>query len=167
MKKILGLLFTVGLLFFSTVTDAKAFIQSEYELDAAATKVTELAENDLLSLVYKNELIGYRLESFNLQTMQYQRSAQFHADNLHSLRSKLDVIQNSIDFSDTEKDMQSRQLYQEADAALSDLNSKTISYLIGLRDLMPTVTYQRYVKRFLDYYNDLDLTDQDLTVRTY
>ena len=85
--------------------------------------------------------------------MEYQRSAQFHADNLNSLSGKIDVVKNSIDFSDTEKEMQAKQIFQEADAALSDLNSTTI-------------TYQRYVKRFLNYYNDLHLTDVDLRVKS-
>ncbi len=166
MKKILSLLFTLSLLFFSTVTVANAKIDSQRDLKIAADKVNKLADYNLGSLVYKSELIGYRLENFNMRSMEYQRSAQFHADNLNSLSRKIDVVRNSIDFSDTEKEMQAKQIFQEADAALSDLNSKTISYLIGLRDLMPTITYQRYVKRFLDYYNDLNLTDVDLRVKS-
>lgn len=166
MKKILGLLFTLILLFFSTAIDANAQIKSKNDLQNVAKKVCDLSDYNLISLVYKNELIGYRLENFNMRSMEYQRIAQFHADNLKSLKARYDVVQNSIDFSDTEKEMQSKQIFQEADASLSDLNSKTISYLIGLRDLMPTITYQRYVKRFLNYYNDLNLTDVDLRVKS-
>ncbi len=167
MRKLLGILSIVCVLFFSVITDANAAMTDKYQVRAAADKVSGLAQYDVLSFVNRNELIGYMLDSFNLRAMEYQRIAQYHAENMYGIATKIEVIENSADFSDTDKELQCRQLCQNADAALSDLNSKTISYLIGLRDMMPTITYQRYVKRFLDYYNDLDLTEVDLKVKSY
>lgn len=165
MKKLLGLLTLVCLLFFSAITDANAAINNKYELRAAADKVSEIARYDVLSFVNKNELIGYMLDNFNLRAMDYQRIAQYHAENMYGYITQIEIIENSVDFSDTEKEMKCRQFYQYADTSLADLNSKTISYLVGLRDMMPTITYQRYVKRFLDYYNDLNLTETDIRIR--
>ncbi len=167
MKKLLGILSIVCLLFFCAISDASAAITNKYQIRMVADKVKGLSQYDVLSFINKNELIGYRLDTFSLQTMEYQRTAQYHAQNMYSIITQIEVIENSVDLSDTDKELKSRQLCQNVDAALSDLNSKTISYLVGLRDMMPTITYQRYLKRFLDYYNALDLTEIDLKVKSY
>lgn len=152
-------------MFFSSISDVQAVINSEYQIEASANRVMELANADLLSMVYKNELVGYRLDAFKMRAQEYQRLAQYHAENLNALVNKVQLANNSIDVSDSEKEMQRRQYYQEADAALSDLNSKTITYLYGIKDIMPTITYERYVKKFLDFYNGLQLSDSELRIR--
>lgn len=164
MKKILGLLSVFCLIFFFTICSAQAAIYSAADVDVSANKLYQLSDKDLLEIINKNDLIGYRLDTFNMSSMQYQGYLRTMADGLLNVRGRIDMIENSSDYSDTEKDMQIHQLYQEADASLSDVNSKTISYLIEIRRVMPTITYQQYVKRFLEYYNGLNLTDYPVKI---
>ena len=97
MKKILSLLSIVILMFFSSICNVQAAIMNEYELRAAADKVMDVANTDLLSMVYKNELIGYRLDTFQMRSQEYQRTAQYHSENLYALLNKIELINNSID----------------------------------------------------------------------
>lgn len=165
MKKFLSLLSVICMLFFLTVCDAQALIRSEGDLNYAASKLYEISEYDFLGLINKNELIGYRLDGFNMSTMQYQSYAKSTADGFLNIIGRLETINNSSDFSDSEKEMQINQLYQEAETSLSDVNSKTIWYLIDLRRTMPTITYQQYLKKFQDYYNSLALTGTPISVK--
>ena len=74
-------------------------------------------------------------------------------------------VNNSTDYSNTEKTMQTSKLYQDANTALNDLDIKTMNYLIEIRNYMPTMTYQRYLKKFQEYYNDLGLSGSIVDVK--
>ena len=165
MKKILSLFSVLCILFFSAISSAEAVIYSEYDIDVAIQKMNELASQDLLSFVNRNELIGFRLENVNMATMQYQTTVKATADSLVNMRNRIDIVKNSADFSDSEKNMQINQIYQEADASISNTTSKTVMYLIELRNSMPTITYQRYVKKFQEYYNQLNLGNYQVDVK--
>ena len=165
MKKILSLLSILCIVFFSAISSVEAVVYSEYDIDVAIQKMNELASRDLLSFVNRNELIGFRLENVNMATMQYQTTVKATADSLVNMRNRIDIVKNSADFSDSEKNMQINQIYQEADASISDTTSKTVMYLIELRNSMPTITYQRYVKKFQEYYNQLNLGNYQVDVK--
>lgn len=165
MKKILSLLSILCIVFFSAISSAEAVVYSEYDIDVAIQKMNELASQDLLDFVNRNELIGYRLDNVNMSTMQYQTNVKAAADGLVNMKNRIDIVRNSADFSDSEKNMQINQIYQEADACLSDINSKTVWYLIELRRSMPTITYQRYVTKFQDYYNQLNIGNSPISIK--
>ena len=165
MKKILNLLSILCIVFFSAISTVEAVVYSEYDIDVAIQKMNELASRDLLSFVNRNELIGFRLENVNMATMQYQTTVKATADSLVNMRNRIDIVKNSADFSDSEKNMQINQIYQEADASISNTTSKTVMYLIELRNSMPTITYQRYVKKFQEYYNQLNLGNYQVDVK--
>ena len=165
MKKILSLLSILCIVFFSAISTVEAVVYSEYDIDVAIQKMNELASRDLLSFVNRNELIGFRLENVNMATMQYQTTVKATADSLVNMRNRIDIVKNSADFSDSEKNMQINQIYQEADASISNTTSKTVMYLIELRNSMPTITYQRYVKKFQEYYNQLNLGNYQVDVK--
>ena len=165
MKKILNLLSILCIVFFSAISSVEAVVYSEYDIDVAIQKMNELASRDLLSFVNRNELIGFRLENVNMATMQYQTTVKATADSLVNMRNRIDIVKNSADFSDSEKNMQINQIYQEADASISNTTSKTVMYLIELRNSMPTITYQRYVKKFQEYYNQLNLGNYQVDVK--
>lgn len=165
MKKILSLLSILCIVFFSAISSVEAVVYSEYDIDVAIQKMNELASRDLLSFVNRNELIGFRLENVNMATMQYQTTVKATADSLVNMRNRIDIVKNSADFSDSEKNMQINQIYQEADASISNTTSKTVMYLIELRNSMPTITYQRYVKKFQEYYNQLNLGNYQVDVK--
>ena len=165
MKKILSLFSVLCILFFSAISSAEAVIYSEYDIDVAIQKMNELASQDLLGFINRNELVGYRLDNVNMTTMQYQMNVKATADALVNMRNRVDIIRNSADFSDSEKNMQLNQVYQEADASISNTTSKTVMYLNELRRSMPTITYQRYVKKFQEYYNQLNLGNYPVAIK--
>lgn len=146
------------MMFFSWFCKADAYIASEYDIQRKVEQLQQLSEFDFLSLINKNELIGYRLDSFNMSCMFYSNSVRVVAENLNNILKQIELVKNSSDYSDTEKNMQISKLYQNADTALFELDSKTMSYLMDIRMGMPTITYDRYVKKFREYYNSLDLT---------
>lgn len=165
MKKILSVLSLICLMFFFAITTAQAAIYSVNDIDVATQKMYKLSDTNLLDLVNKNELIGYRLDAFNMSTLQYQTYARSVAEGLLNIRSRIDTIENSADYSDTEKNMQINQLYQEADKSLSEVASKTVWYLMELESSMPTITYQRYLKKFQEYYNELNIANKQISYK--
>lgn len=164
MKKILSLLSIICLMFMFSLSSVEAAIRSVADVNISANKLYQLSDKDLLGIINKNELIGYRLDSFNMSSMQYQNYTRTMAESVLSVGSRMELIENSSEISDTEKELQMNMLYTEAEGLLSDVNSKTISYLIEIRRVMPSITYQQYVKRFLEYYNGLQITDYDLKI---
>jgi len=165
MKKFLTLISLTCILLFSAVVDVQAAIRNRQDMMIAAQKLQQLQQFDFLSLVNRNELIGYRLDEFNMSTMQYKANVTTVLNSLVNISRRMDTVMNSADFSDTEKQMQMNQLLQEADVAVSDINVKSVTYLMLLKNSMPTITYSRYVKRFQEYYNSLDITNDDISVR--
>lgn len=141
---------------------ANAAILSESDLIQKTQQVQSLCDYDFISLINKSEMIGYRMESFQLATSQYQNTVRVTADKLRSLQSQINIIRMSSDFSDGDKQMQYNNVYQEADAALYNLNTKTIEYLTEQRRVMPFITYKRFVNKFQDLYNSLNLTNSSI-----
>ena len=163
-NKFLGLIALVCLVFFSVVNVANALIYSQQDVYYSISKLRKLATEDMISMINKTEIIGYRYDNFKIVTMQYQRNVAAAADNLQNIASRIELIENSTDYSDTEKDMQVQKLYQEADATISKVHTVTIDYVIGLNQL-PSITYQKFVKKFQAFYNDLGLTDSDINIQ--
>lgn len=165
MKKKLLLIFTLILTaIFGCCLQSKAYIGSEQDIQNKIVQVRELSQFNFLSLINKNELVGYRLDDFRMSSQFYANSIVVVADNLNNILNQIELIKNSSDLTDTEKNMRIRQLYQDADAALYDVDTKTINYLIDIRRPMPTITYDKYIKKFQQYYNGLNLTNSSLNV---
>ena len=56
-------------------------------------------------------------------------------------------------------------IYQDADAILYDIDSKSINYLYALKNFMPTVTYSKFVKKFSNFYNELHITNREVKLK--
>ncbi len=161
-KKLVAVLSFIIMFLVCTTINAQAFTTDKYDIQETVNKLNELVNFDCISLINRNELIGYRLSNFEMYTGEYKRNIIAARDNIIQGLNKVDLIENSTDFSDSEKEMQLRQIYNNTDYAISDVNSKTISYLMSLSKCMPTLTYQRFLHKFQDYYNDLNITDSKL-----
>ena len=74
------------------------------------------------------------------------------------------MLRDSIDLTTEDRDLKIRKIYQDIDAALYSLDSQTLSYIFAMRNIMPTITYQRFVKRFEAFYNSLGLTENQMTL---
>lgn len=149
---------------FSTVNTANAVIYSEDDIQIKIEQLEQLCDFDFLSLINKSELIGFRLQNFRMSSQLYSNSIIVTIDNLKNIVNQIELVKNSADFSGTEKDMQINKLLHSADTALFELDTKTMSYLMDLRISMPTITYDRYIRKFQDYYNNLGLTGSALMV---
>lgn len=163
-KKLFLTLSVIFTMFFAFGSGVQAYIDSEQAIDNKVMQLKELHEFDFLSIVNKGELIGYRLNDFQMQSRAYANTILVAIDNLKNINQQIQLIQKSQELSFSDKEMRIRKLYQDADMALYDVDTKTSNYLIDLRNIMPTLTYDRYLRSFQDYYNSLDLTSSDLYV---
>ena len=77
---------------------------------------------------------------------------------------QINSINQSSEFSDSDKSMQIARIYQEATTDLYNMDTQTINFMIGLNQFMPTITYSRFVKKYQEFYNGLDITNTDLSV---
>ncbi len=159
--KIFFLIFSL----FAFVLNASAIVSSEADINRKIVQLKKLSQYDYNSIVNKNELIGYRLNNFNMATAQYKNSANLVVDNFNNIIFQINTIKNSSDFSDSDKAIQINKLYQDADAALYNFDSQTLNYLFSLRSIMPSISYQRYTKKFQEFYNGIGLTDNKLIVK--
>ena len=99
-----------------------------------------------------------------MQTMQYQTDIANTAGIFKEKLNKIEIIQNSTDYSDTEKQMQLNNIYQEINSLLNSVDTKTINYINNLGTFMPSITYQRYYKSFIEYYNELGITTYKIQI---
>ena len=151
--------------FFFFILSANALVNSSSDINAKIIKLNKIAQYDYNSFVNKNELIGYRLSNFNMLTSQYQNSAKQSVDNLNNIVFQIDTIRNSSDFSDSDKELQINKLYQDADTTLYNFDSQTLNYIFSLRNVMPSISYQRFAKKFQEFYNEIQLTDNKLSIK--
>ena len=161
-KKIISLFSLLCLLFFVAIGTADAAIKTKADITVVVKKLNSLSKTDMTSFVNKSELIGVRKERFSLYSTQYQRKIVSTVENLQNISNSIDVINKSLEISNTEKKMQLQKLYQEADAALGDVDNITLDFLVG-SEMLPSITQQRFIKKFLAYYNSLNITDQNIT----
>ncbi len=157
MKKILSLFSIIFFIFFSMVSSVEAYIDSTEDIDVAIMKLNQIVNCDFFGMFNRHELIGYRLASFNMKSLQYKSEINATLDRLENGKRRIEIIENSADYSDSEKMMQINQIYQDVRTSLSEINSKTSIYLNELRFDMPSITYQRYVKSFSEYYNSIGI----------
>ncbi len=156
-KKLFGILSLVFLLFFSCLSGVCAYINSKGDMNNVVKKLDQLYAYDYSTFINKGELIGVKLESFNFLTMTYKRQVSLTRETIVNSMNKIDIVQNSEDFSDTDKEMQINQLYKDCNAAIADLHNKTMNYLLDLRTDLPTITYDRYKAKFQAYFNSLQI----------
>ena len=120
---------------------------------------------DYISFINKADVVGYRLSSFEMQNANYKNQARMNIENLNNILIQLNDVRNSLELSDTDKNMQVAKLYQQATNILFGMDNVTMNYLMSLNTIMPTITYERFVKRFQDFYNGLNLTNADVKVK--
>ena len=150
-----------------SVLNVNAAVESKYDVLEKLNLVNELARNDFSSFVNKSELIGYRLNSFEMSTHYYVNNVYATADKLTGFVNQIKIIESSSEMSDTQKLMQYNKIYRDTEAALTDLDANTINYLMNLKWQMPSISYLNYSKKMLDYYNSLNLTDNQLTINKW
>ena len=100
-RKIFNIIFCVFMFIFGSYMSAMAVVSSQYDIQQAVNKLNELSSYNCISLINKNELIGYKLDNFNMLTDEYQKSVIAARDSIVQGLNKIELIQNSTDFSDS------------------------------------------------------------------
>ena len=163
--KLINCLFALFLALFSFVQGAFAFVTSDAEIKQKINKLNVIMNTDYISFINKADVVGYRLSSFEMQNANYKNQARMNIENLNNILIQLNDVRNSLELSDTDKNMQVAKLYQQAKNILFGMDNVTMNYLMSLNTIMPTITYERFVKRFQDFYNGLNLTNADVKVK--
>ena len=163
--KLLNILLTVVLFLTFLVMPANAIVTSEYDVLAKISQVQQLATYDYSQLVNKTDLIGFRRANFNMFIAQYQTTANMTTEQLRTIISQLQLLKNSSEMTDSDKKMQMNNLYLDADKILYNLDNQTVNFLASCKNTMPTITYQKFVKHFLEYYNSMQITNNTLSFK--
>ncbi len=154
----------ICLLVFALPLTANAAVRSEGDAITKMNKVQTIVDYDFYSFFNKSELIGNNLTNYNISTSQYKQAARSTKELINSSLSQAKMLRDSIDLTTEDRDLKMRKIYQDIDAALYSLDSQTLSYIFAMRNIMPTITYQRFVKRFEAFYNSLGLTENQMTL---
>ena len=165
MKKIIALFAFFVLVVSSFTINSAMAVYSSYEVEESIAKLERLAYDDYFSMINKSELIGVRYDNFNMQTMQYKSDISNIIGIFKEKLNKIEIINNSTDYSDTEKQMQLNNIYQEINSLLNSIDMKTLNYLNNLGMFMPSITYQRYYRDFVEYYNGLGITNYQIQLK--
>ena len=154
----------ICLLVFALPLTANAAVRSEGDAITKMNKVQTIVDYDFYSFFNKSELIGNNLTNYNISTSQYKQAARSTKELINSSLSQAKMLRDSIDLTTEDRDLKMRKIYQDIDAALYSLDSQTLSYIFAMRNIMPTITYQRFVKRFEAFYNSRGLTENQMTL---
>ena len=161
--KLFSFIFALFLTLFSFVQSASALVYSEADIYQKINQLNVIMNTDYISFINKADLVGYRLSTFEMQTMNYKNQARMNIESLNSLLEQIKKIRNSSDLSPSDKNVQIASLYQNANNMMFDMNNATLNYLRSLNFIMPTITYSRFVKKYQTFYNGLNLTDTDIS----
>lgn len=156
MNKLFTMFFTLFVLFCFAL-NAQAYINSESDILLKMKIVKQLESLDLASLVNKNEIIGYNASNYQLACMGYSKSVSLTYDKLNEILKQLRMVRNFSEISDSEKSMQISKLYSDAESALTSLDRDSNAFVQDARRILPTITYDRFQKKFRDYYYSLGL----------
>lgn len=153
-KKFLLIPLFLLMLMFSFVSSAEAYIQNEVDLANKIRSLQTLRDADTITMINKAELIGYRLEDFNSARMGYNSAISYAIDQLYQIQN--DLAKNELSgLDENAKLMQKLALFQRADTVISNLNTQTNMYMETIRYPMPILTYEKYRKKFWNFYNSL------------
>ncbi len=165
MKKFLRNIFIFFcLIFFVTNLTAQAAITSKEDIKRCISKMEKLADTDFTTLLNRNEVIGQRRDSYEMITYQYIRTVRSQIERFNSYVARIEAIENNYELSDTEKSNQIQTIYNEAHMSMFDLDTRSANYIFQLRDWLPSITYQKYGRSFMKYYNSFDMTERDINL---
>lgn len=163
MKKLMTNFLLIASVMMFSALNAMAVINSSNDIEIKMNNLNQLASYDFMRLINKTELVGERRQLFDMMTAQYQNEITRNEEKLKGYLKQINDIDRLNDITDQEKLVQINQIYQDADSILFDIDSKTMQYLYSARRIMPTLTYQRYAKKFRELYNNLEISSNKLT----
>ena len=157
LKKLFLIPLMTILMLFNSILSAEAYINSQEELHNSILKLYELRNFDSLSLINKNELIGERLANFNEARFTYNSALEASLHQLLLYEDELYELYKSEDANQQFIDIQVQRIYHDANSVVANVNNQAGDFLKNIRHIMPTVTYQKFRKKFYDYYQSVEL----------
>lgn len=163
-NRILTLIFAVVFSLFSFALYADAQIRTDSDIFYKRNQLQVIVNQDFMSFINKNEMIGSRKDSFNIDTQFYKNYVYGLIEKINKSTQQMEIIRSSQELSDTDKMMQINNIYQDIDYSMYDLDSKTINYLLNCKKSMPTLTFQTFAKKFQDFYNNFKFTNNRIYI---
>lgn len=163
--KIFSFIFSLFIALFAFCQSANAMVSSDSDIHNKMNKLNVIINTDFISFINKTELIGNRLTHFEMATAQYKNHARMSRDNLQGMLEQTGKIKSSLDMTEADKNMQVSMIYQNATNMLFNMDIATTNYLASLKYVMPSITYSRFIKKYQDFYNGLNLTDSDVELK--
>ena len=141
---------------FGFIPSVQAYIKDQADLAIKIESLEALRDYDTLTLINKADLIGNRLDDFNSARAAYNSSLNYSIDQLYQIQNEINKIQNS-GLSADEKMMQTQRLYQDANTIITSVNNQASMYMNRISYSMPMLTYDKYRKKFWEFYSSLGL----------
>ena len=145
------------LMLFTCISSAQAYINSQQDLHNAILKIYDLRNFDSMKFISKSELIGERLTDFNEARYVYNSTLESGMYQLMQFEEEINRLNNSTNMDQRAIDTQIQRIYNNANAVVSNINSQAGMYIQRIRYSMPTMTYQKYRKKFYEYYESVNL----------
>ena len=155
MKKIFGL---IALFLSFLFIPAFADVSDERDIQDVVAKLNGIISMNPYSLFNKSELIGYRRDQFEMSTNHYKARVTSARDRILNLSNQMKTIKKDTNINDEDRATAMTGSMQEVNGYIAEVDSLTYSYLNEIRWFMPSLTYQRYYKKFQNYYSYLNVT---------
>ena len=158
MKKIFFNIIILSVFLFISSTSVLALINSENDIDYKILQLSKIADCNVYQFINKSELIGNRADKFENITKLYQNEILSILERLKNISQQIETYSNNDKMSEEEKENAKNSLYHDAETLLYEVDTRTLNYLFSLRNGMPSVSYQRYSKKFKDFYDNLNIS---------
>lgn len=163
--RIFGFIFALFFTFAFCVQSVFATVYSNADVYDKIDKLNTIYNADFNSFINKSELIGYRLIGYEMAVTNYKNNVRMNIENLNNTLIQIQKIRNSVEISDTDKNIQIAKMYQDATNLMFSFDNVTSSFLISLNQYMPSITYGKFLKKYQSFYNELNITNADLLVK--
>ena len=162
MKNFFKSILVIALSLFCINNSSFASVSTQEEIQAEMDKIMELNNTDFNSFYNKSELVGTNRSSFNLSVSEYKLKNKATIDSLSKIIESIQQIEASPEFTDGEKTSKINDLIQKSNEELNNTGSSAINFLTGLGRFMPTITYSKFKKSFIEYYNDFYINENEI-----
>ena len=164
MKKFFKSLLVIALFMFCINTNVYAAVSSTEEISYEVNKIMELNDIDFSQFYNSSEVVGMNRSSFNIVVSEYKLKNKTIVDSLQSIISMIDKIQQSDEFTDSEKDSKTNELMQKANEELNKMGSNAMSFVSSVGYYLPTITYGKFKKAFAECYNSLYINEIEINL---
>ena len=145
------------LLFFGVSLKADAYIANMQDLDYSIQKLQMLRTSNMSEYVKRGEIIGNRLNDFEMIHRTYISSIDSAISRLQKIKEDINNIETMSGISEKDKYAQIEDAFKDANIVIDEVNMRTNDFVVNSSRPMPTITYERFKKKFWAFYYSLGL----------